>query len=192
MFVFLSLAGCEKGCLSGWARDHGVGGALPRASNEVSLDGTDCSDGLARCVSGRVETSRAAHLPHPCTTPEGRTCACPWGAGSSCDAGCVEERLEVVAPADVAEVQLCRPAAPVVRPVLPGEPRGAGICDAAGVTCVDGRLRACDAPGKPVRVVAACVHGCEPRIGLSSEHGDPATLDGAAAILCARLHAERR
>jgi len=196
LVLALALAGCEKGCLATWFRDHGVGGSGPGGSGgeapRFDLGGTDCSDGLARCVGGRVEISRAAHLPHPCTTREGKACTCPWEPGPTCATGCASEGTEIVASVELATLQLCRPDAPVVRPYLPGDPPVSGVCDAAGFTCIDGVLRACEAATKSIAAAGVCLHGCEPRVGLPSDHGDPTTLDGAAAILCARLHAERR
>jgi hypothetical protein len=189
LLLGLTLAGCDKGCLTDWARDHGaLGTGSPAGTSPApTLEGTDCSDGLARCVGGRVEVSRAAHLTYPCTTPEGRACVCPWDEAARCATGCAEEGREVVAPADVARVQLCRPDAPVIRPVLAGDAVEPAVCDAPAVECRGGILRVCDAAGRPSRAVAVCLHGCESKVGISSDHGDSPTLDGAAAILCARL-----
>ena len=48
-----ALAGCERGCLARRAAER-------TSSPPIDLSGTDCPDGLARCVDGRVEISRLA------------------------------------------------------------------------------------------------------------------------------------
>jgi hypothetical protein len=161
----LALTGCERGCLSTWLSEHGLGdrshapmspAGEPRA---VDLSGIDCSDGLLRCVEGHVEASRAAHLPYPCGAAsqgvEGRQgqserggCACPWELVNTCTAGCAEDGLEVIAAASDgaptsawgwkdSAAQLCRPEEPVARDIVPGDmPVGAGD-RAVGEICSD-------------------------------------------------------
>lgn len=196
--------GCERGCLSARLGDPaGVGGG-PRGSRSGGggdgglspndLGGTDCSDGLARCVEGRVETSLGGHVRHPCAKPgeRGGSCECPWAAAGSCANGCVKDGLEVVASADVARVQLCQPAAgeSVLRTVLATESTTVSICADDAVSCADGLVRTCAVRGQPVRLVAACAVGCA--AGIALEPGDLLTGDGPAMILCRRAHAERR
>ena len=155
------------------------------------LEGTDCSDGLARCVDNRVEVSRLAHLPHPCGgTAEGRgACACPWDFVATCETGCAASGLVAAAGPDVAIRQLCRPDANIVRPSFPGDaaPR---ICAGPGLMCADGAVRVCDQAGRPERVLGICLHGCEP--GIAIDHGEWAIDNGLPLILCRRDHAERR
>lgn len=182
----LGLSACERGCLmrrTAETRD---------AARSFDLGGTDCSDGLARCVAGRVETSLGGHVPSPCTAQRERpgTCECAWAPAATCDAGCVEDGIEVVAAPEVARVQLCAPAEPTVRPLSPGELASVAICADEGASCVDGLVRACAARGQPARLLGACVYGCA--LGIDVEPGDLLTSDGPAGILCRHAHAERR
>lgn len=198
----LGVSACERGCLSTWLADRsgspGIGGEGPRGSRDrdaagrtFDLGGTDCSDGLARCVDGRVETSVAGHVPYPCTAGEkGGACECAWHPEARCEAGCVKEGVEVVATAEIARVQLCAPTEPALRPLLPAESASVSICADESASCADAIVRACAGPGQPARLVGACVSGCAAGIGV--EPGDLLTADGAAAILCRRAHAERR
>ncbi len=182
----LGVAGCERGCARSGLTTPDAGAA--------DLMGTDCSDGLVRCVEDRVEASRLAHLPHPCgSLAEGRgACVCPWDTVARCPAGCAAPGLIAVGDADAGARQLCRPDANVARPVLPGDPvaRSPAICREASVVCRDDVVRICDEAGRPERLVGVCLHGCEAGIGI--DHGETAIDDGVAAILCRRDHAERR
>jgi len=200
--LVVGVCGCERGCLARWLEDRGEAPAgKPRT---LGLEGTDCSDGLLRCVEGRVEASRAAHLPHGCGGGAGGTerrtaCECPWDFVMQCASGCAREGLEAIGVlSDAGAVQLCRPSAPVARPVLPGDPVPTDICTSEGVACVDGIIRACEAPGLPTRAVATCLNGCQSHVGMDGwgdDSGDPGALkdpDGVASILCRRDHAERR
>lgn len=207
----LSTSACERGCLGRWLGERGVGGETPEGSGgaapqgktrTLDLTGTDCSDGLLRCRDGRVEASRAAHLPYPCGA--GRSgerpaaCECPWDAVAACPSGCVRDGLEVIGAPDAGTEQLCRPDFPVARPVLPGDPIPSEICAGEGVACADGIVRVCEAPGQPVRALATCLNGCQPHVGIDIDpgidigHGAPKDPDGLASILCRRRHAERR
>jgi hypothetical protein len=167
----------------------------------VSLAGTDCSDGLVRCVEGRIEASRLAHLPHPCGSPsleEGRRseCVCPWDVVATCEDGCAAEGLVAIADPDAGGRKLCAvdKAAwgAVARPPLPGDPAllEPRICNDVALVCVDGAVRRCDGAGAPEQIVAVCVQGCDP--GIAIDHGDRMIGDGVAQILCRRAHAERR
>lgn len=164
----------------------------------TSLGGTDCSDGLVRCVEGRVEASRLAHLPHPCgSMKEGRNeCVCPWDTVRICASGCAVEGLVAIADPDAGSQQLCRvePAAlgAIVRPPLPGDPAflAPRICNDVRLACIEGAVRSCTGAGSPEQVLAVCLHGCDP--GIAIDHGESVIDDGAAAILCRRAHAERR
>lgn len=190
----IGCAGCEHGCVARWLAERG-GSERSEAPSHVSeaLFGTDCSDGLARCVDGTVEASRAGTVPHPCGAPgveqEG-ACACAWEPVARCPAGCAAEGLEIAASPDAAADQLCRPLTPNARALLPGEAPAPEVCAAEGVACADGLVRVCDGPGLPMRPIAVCLAGCHPGIGIV--HGEPATLDGTVSILCRRDHAERR
>lgn len=159
----------------------------------VDLFGTDCSDGLLRCVDGRVEASRAAWLPDPCGSPgqeKPGACACPWDWIGQCSNGCVADGLEVLATPDAGASQLCRPSAPIARPLLPGEGGQVEICATEGFTCVDQIVRHCERTGQPVRMLGLCLFGC--RHGVAVEHGEAVNPDGLVAILCQRDDAERR
>ncbi len=187
--LLLLVTGCDRGCLSKSdpARGSSSGSAL-------DLTGTDCSDGMVRCKEGRIEASRAAHLPHPCGDPgtvEKRgSCTCPWDVIGHCRTGCAEEGLEVIATRDAGAQKVCRAETQVARPILPGDPFEATICSDEGVSCADGIVRACDEPGRPARAIALCLTGCDP--GIAIDHGDPTNPDGVSMILCRRPHAERR
>ncbi|MDB5221119.1 MAG: hypothetical protein JWO86_9046 [Myxococcaceae bacterium] len=200
----MGLSACERGCLTRWFEDRsaspGAGGEGPRGSAardgapSFELGGTDCSDGLARCTEGRVETSVAGHVPSPCTAPREHpgSCECAWSPAGTCATGCLKDGLEVVAVAEVARVQLCAATPPdlLLRPLSPTELASVPICAGEGVSCVDGVVRACTARGQPAQALGACVHGCAAGIGV--EPGDLLTGDGPAAILCRHAHAERR
>jgi len=198
----MGLSACERGCLMRWFEDRsaspGLGTEAPRGSvtrdgaPSFELGGTDCSDGLARCVGGRVETSVAGHVPYPCTAPRERpgSCECAWSPVATCQIGCVKDGIEVVAAAEVARDQLCASPDATLRPLLPSELANVVICSEDGSSCVDDVVRACTARGQPARLLGACAHGCATGIGV--EPGDLLTGDGPAAILCRRAHAERR
>ncbi len=217
VIVAIASFGCDRGCggsTKSGSASPAPGGASPPGSSAFDLGGTDCSDGLARCVDGRVEVSIAAHLPHPCGSGlKGEhaaatgACACPWRAAGSCatpasaeggtssrsdQARCAKDGVEVVATADVAMTQLCAPpiGAPVVRELLVTERMTASICADEGVRCEGGIVSVCTDRGQPARLIAACVEGCATGIGV--DHGEDLTADGSIAILCRRAHAERR
>jgi hypothetical protein len=209
--------GCERGCLATWLADHGAGGSAPDGSAAqdrrragLDLSGTDCPVGLARCVAGRVEVSRGGFIPYPCAPPPGASgpekraaCECGWDQAGSCATGCAADGFEVVADAETARAQLCRPELPVARPFGPADPPLPGVCADEGIACVDGVVRLCEGAGKPLRPLALCAQGCAVTVGVpegsvSATHTDtggagPArTGDGVAEILCRRAHAERR
>src|SRR5262245_26075924 len=106
LVLTFTLMACERGCLTRRAGERGGGGRAPEGSGQSTPDGrgwdlggVDCSDGLLRCVEGRIEASRLAHLPYPCksTNPERADCTCPWAATEHrCPLGCLEDGLEVV------------------------------------------------------------------------------------------------
>ncbi len=194
----LALAGCERGCLTTWLEEQGIGaraGGARAAADDAGpfvLGGTDCSDGLARCTNGRVEVSRAAHLPYPCggATERSGACVCPWEAVGGCESGCASDGLEIVAPPDVAREQLCNAADLVLRPLLPSERSVVSICAEEGFSCREGIVQLCARTGQPAQRIAGCVEGCAHDVQV--DHGDRVTPDGAATILCRRAHAERR
>jgi hypothetical protein len=201
----LGTSGCEKGCLTRWMGEHGIGGNAPEGSGAdtpkraLDLSGTDCSDGLLRCVGGRVEASRAAHLTCELGKKGEQSCVCPWDLFARCSAGCASEDLEVIgAPTDAGAAQLCRPEVPVARPVVPTDAVPIDICANEGVACVDGIVRFCEARGQPARPIAACLNGCQSHVGIDLSQADVVGAgalvnpDGVASILCRRDHAERR
>ena len=206
--LVFAVSGCERGCLGRWLEEHGIGGAAPESPGggapqgkrrSLDLSGTDCSDGLLRCRDGRVEASRAAHLPHPCGSrkpaEQGSACDCPWDFVATCPSGCAIEGLDVFGGGganDGGAAQLCRPDVPVARPFFPGDPVPNEICASEHVACVDGIVRTCERPGQPVRPLAICLFGCQPHVGVDIEPGEPVNLDGLASILCQRDQAERR
>jgi len=189
-FLAVTLGGCERGCLARRLAD--VGGVSPAASGGAALTGTDCSGGLLRCVDGRVEASRTAHLPHPCGgIGEGKSCTCPWDVVGHC--ACALDGLEAAStPTDAGIAQLCRPRESVARPVLPTDGLDVDVCTTDGVGCVAGVVRACET-GRPARALAVCLRGCQTVVGVESPtDGEAVDLDGVVAILCRRDDAERR
>lgn len=187
--ALVSFVGCERGCLSSWLVERGVGtGGGGAPSDVLGLEGTDCSGGLARCEDGVVMASRTARVPASCAegiAPEDReqACACPWEVALRCETGCaVPGLVAAVSVSDAA--QLCRPRSPVLRDIAPGDPTSAAICAEPGLDCVDGVVRACEAAGRPARLLGACIHGCAVRVAV--DPGDWAIADGAAVILCRR------
>jgi hypothetical protein len=223
LFVLPLLLGCERGCLSRWLAERGMGPPPPTTSRSgpppgIDLGGSDCSDGLLRCVEGRVEASRTAHLPSECggakPGPQGespRACVCPFDVIGSCASGCAAEGLEVVgAPTEAGVAQLCQADAPVARPLTPGEVADSApaICAAEGVACVDGIVRICDHAGQSARPIAKCFGACQTAVAIDdatvlTTHGsfgaanppDPGAArnpDGFVSILCMHGHAERR
>lgn len=199
--LLLGTAGCERGCLSAWLADQGVGrspGAegLPADAGGLSAfaGGTDCSGGLARCQDGWVEVSRDAHVSASCgqrADPESaeRACECPWERVGRCEAGCVAADLVAAVSEEEALTQLCRPTREVVRPPGSGEAPTGEICASVGIDCIGGVVRACDGIGRPVRPLVVCSHGCAARISV--DPGDTKITDGAAVILCRRAISER-
>lgn len=198
LLLVVACAGCQRGCLATWlAEQRGERGASSTGSSP--LEGTDCSDGLVRCIDGHVEASVLAHVPFPCTSgPEGsKACSCPWRVLAECRAGCAEEGLELVARSDVDAgalgEALCRPLAPVARAVLPADGVTPGVCPGRSLRCTDGVVRSCEAAGTPERPVAWCLHGCEARLSIDlDDTGGSTNLDGRVPILCRRPDAERR
>lgn len=192
--VALGSVGCERGCLGRWLAERGAA-ERPGAPSHVgeALFGTDCSGGLVRCVGGRVEASLAGAVAHPCGPRAAETkhrCECAWELVGACPAGCAYEGLEVAASPDAGVEQLCGSLSPSARAPLPGEAPASGICADARVACVDGAVHACDGAGSPVRLVAVCLGGCHPDIGVI--HGGAADLDGAVSVLCRRTHVDAR
>jgi len=206
--------GCEKGCLSAWLGDRGVGGMAPEGTGRktpstplpsMDLSGTDCSDGLLRCSGGgRIEASRAAHLPASCASAQSKEkpigCTCPWDEIGRCTTGCVVEDEEVIATSiDAGATQVCRPDAPVARPILATDEGAGEICATAdGYACVNDIVRVCDHVGAPVRRLGKCLFGCQLGVSLPADdeplggHGESKNPDGPLSILCRRNHAERR
>jgi hypothetical protein len=199
LFVLpLLLSGCEKGCdrgwLARWIRDRGSPEKF--ATPMTMMNGSDCPDGLARCVGGAVEVSHVARVPRPCPAsrrPE--ECQCPWEAIDNCPRGCIEDGTEVIAPPDRAAARLCAPdpADPPVR-VAVGALPPPGACEGAredGYRCVGSLVVVCGVreagagdEAVRARVLAACVRGCfREGEALGEEEADP---EGAARILCAR------
>lgn len=195
----VALGGCERGCLSNWLSERGVGGKTPettgRGTPSSALQGFDCSDGLLRCIDGQVEASRATHIPDSCAKGaagerRATTCTCPWESVGACPSGCVENGLEVVAWPDAGFPQLCLPNHAVARPLLPAETESTEICATEGVTCVNETVRLCEHIGRPARLVGKCLNGCQAHIEI--EPGETMDLHGVLSILCRRDDAERQ
>jgi hypothetical protein len=171
-----ALPACERGCLKSCLEERG---ATADAMSPMPLHAVDCSDGLARCVEGRIETSRAFSYPSPCS---GAQCACPWDRVSTCPRGCVVDDVEVAMTPARAVVQLCAPDPAIVfsRPA----PADAGVvvrCDGERFHCSGGIVVACARAPEPV---AVCDRGCaDDGAALDDE---TVTLSAAIAILCAR------
>jgi hypothetical protein len=187
----VGLPACERGCLASWLHERGIGGKPPEGPGRetppgngrtMDLSGTDCSDGLLRCVAGHVEASRPAHI----TTGE-----CPWDDVMACP--CASDGLTVLGSPDGGAPQLCRPDHPVARPILPGDPVAMGVCPDEHIGCREGVIEVCDRSGASARSVAFCLSGCAVTVALDdSPGGAPGTLDGLVPILCRHQHAERR
>ena len=200
--LVLGLGGCERGCLATWLTEHGAG--KPSASppkGALPLNGVDCPDGLARCVGGVVEVSRASHYTLPCTDPQAG-CTCPWDSLGPCALGCAADGVEVVAAPERALAQLCAtdPANPVARPIAEAA-MPPGACEDVGATtasrptaggpstpeertyrCLASVVVTCSSFGGG-KAVAACAHGCfHDGDTLDEEEADP---ESAARILCA-------
>ena len=210
----LAFTGCERGCLATWLAEHGVGGADPggppsrtpvaggarpngstghsRSATAPDLGGTDCSDGLARCVGGHIEVSVGGHIPAHCTTPSELpgACSCAWRAVKTCARACLRDDLEVIATEDVASSQLCASDDVLLRPPTPAESASTSICAEENVSCEEGAIRTCTHRGQPSLLLGVCLHGCA--TGIAVEPADLLRPDGAAAILCQRDRAERR
>ena len=202
------LPACERGCAAReritearWGAAPGAGGVGPSGSSSAGLDlgGTDCSDGLARCVAGAVEVSRLAHLPSRCVpagaSPEraAPSCSCPWDPAGGCRHGCAIEGIVIAASPLAARVQLCKPGPDELasRPALAEELRRVEVCAEEGVRCRDGIVQRCERAGAPSHVLGACAFGCASEVdGL--EAGESLPTDGLVAILCRRQTAERR
>jgi hypothetical protein len=160
----------------------------------MPLGGSDCSDGLARCVGGAVEVSRRAHVPDPCV---GRPteCACPWDVVASCPHGCVADDL-ILDLSDIESItQLCAlEEGEAVARVTAMEEKGSAplttpecAADDGDHVCVGGRVVRCafdsitEAPR--MRAVATCLRGCAKEGGRIGDEADDAQ---AQALLCAR------
>jgi hypothetical protein len=206
-----SLSGCKRGALMDWLRERNAlpGGPAVRdrtATLEGVLHGTDCPDGLARCVAGAVEVSHVARVPNPCpqATIHPEECQCPWEAIETCPKGCSAEGTVVVTPPSQAAPRLCAPdpSNPPARPAPAAIPPAGACTDTPPgtyrcvgslvVSCADATAATPTTPADPrappiPRVIAACIRGCadESQGGdfLDEEEADP---EAAARILCAR------
>ena len=181
----LTLAGCQRGCLSGWFETSGLFGA-PAADKggAFSLASVDCPGGMARCVGGVVEMSRAATLGPDCQGAPGG-CACPWTTVGSCEGPCAVDELELALEAAVAHRQLCAPpsgeavALPLLTP--PASPLSSCQEDATA-ECRDGTVYRCG-EGAPPQPELRCLRGCVAE-GLALDTLVPP--GSAAAVLCLR------
>jgi hypothetical protein len=192
LLLLLAVAGsgCKRGALAEWLGRNGAAAASSATPVQL-LQGTDCPDGLARCVGGSVEVSRVKRVPRPCpATFKPEDCVCPWEEIEACTLGCAAEGAEVVVDPARAVAQLCAPdpAHPVARPA-PGAVAPRGVCDAAGYRCVASLVVVCaDSAsgdgGLDAHVVGACIHGCFQEGELLGE--EEAELGAATRILCAR------
>ncbi len=175
--LFLALAGfssgCERGCLRGKVeqaidRKHGIAAPLAQV---------DCPDGLARCVEGVVQSSRAYSYSVPCSaSPE--ACTCPWSEVTACARGCAAESVVLPVPAAVAADQLCAPAGAVALPAAPPllapttpppptssssaaipwtAPSDPSTCEGERFRCTGGRIVGCEPAAHDL---ARCLFGC--------------------------------
>ena len=156
-------------------------------SGGLTLNGIDCSDGLARCTGGMVEVSRAYHYPDPCHGPEER-CRCPWERIDECAQGCAADGVEQVMPGELAAKQLCAlPAGQstegIARPLtVDAGPPPLGTCDSeAGYRCVGSVVVAC---GPSPQRLATCIRGCAREGEALDDEG--VGVAGVLAILCNR------
>lgn len=146
----------------------------------MDLLGVDCPPGMARCVGGVVEASRAHHYPLRCRgAPE--QCACPWDRLGDCPHGCAVDGVEIEAPAASALTQLCAPSS--VEPEASPLTTVVSACDAQ-YTCVSSTVIRCGPPAVPL---ARCTRGCA-REGQSIDESGGANIveSGVVALLCAR------
>ena len=183
MAALLSLAGCERGWLMNWLTAHGVGEdrQSPSQPGSLRLREVDCPAGLARCVEGAIQVSRAFRHPEPCKGVA-EECACPWQLVGRCAGGCVADGVSLPLAAERAERQLCA-LVPTDPPVAEPPPLGSSppvSCSDEPYRCVGSWVLACPAR----RVVAKCTRGC-------AEEGetldDPSVDDPAAVyLLCSR------
>lgn len=189
----LLLTGCERGCLSTWLSEHGAGGPPPpeKGGAPPTLEGTDCADGLLRCVDGHVEASKLAHLPSRCVAE--RSCSCPWEIVATCP--CAYDGLEVAAsPGDAGVAQLCRPRGSIARPVGPADAVETLVCGGESTTCTpSGVVVQCTGAGNASHALGVCLFGCQTAVTVeNATAGEPANLDGLLSILCRRADAERQ
>jgi hypothetical protein len=172
LLLALSLAGCQRGCLrekveQAIDRKHGIAAPLAQV---------DCPDGLARCVEGVVQSSRAYSYSVPCSSsPE--ACTCPWTEVTACARGCAAESVVLPVPAAVAADQLCAPGGAVAVPATPPllapttrpspasssapipwtAPNDPSTCEGERFRCTGGRVVGCE----PVaHDIARCLLGC--------------------------------
>jgi hypothetical protein len=188
----LASAGCKRGALMEWLRQKEAAPSIasPKtATLDAILHGTDCPDGLARCLGGTVEVSRVARIPNPCpqAAEHPAECACPWDAIGTCPRGCASEGTEVVSAPEEANGRLCAPDPmnPSFRPA-PAAMAPPATCDDIPpdtVRCVASLVIVCrGADTLRPSVVAACVRGCVHE-GESLGEGEAVSL--APQILCA-------
>jgi hypothetical protein len=209
-FLLLALvapvaSGCKRGRIAEWLQGKRANPVAP-STEEMPLHAIDCPDGLARCVGGTIEVSKAARLVQPCAGgPESKQCVCPWDAVDSCARGCASEGTEIVASRERASSRLCAPdpANPVARPAV-GAAAPPSACagsdpDAPEFRCVQSLVVACGQPAvvpgvtagpsqgqapTPVPVIAACLRGCAEDGEILPAEGTGA--ENATRILCAR------
>lgn len=182
LLLALLTTGCERGCLSSWLAERGVGPAPTGATTwapQLPLSGVDCPEGLARCSSGIVSVSRAFHYSEPCKGPP-EQCQCPWERLTDCPRGCAADGVEIDVPRHRAAAQLCAPAPDEIFARSPSLDAKLALCEATYM-CTGGTVRAC---GPPPAAVATCTKGCAVDGQELEEEG--VTASAATALLCAR------
>jgi hypothetical protein len=178
--LLLVFVGCERGCLSNWLAERGLGhpAAGASAKGPTDLRGIDCSDGLARCQDGVVEVSIAYHYPDPCSGPAEK-CRCPWERLGDCPGACAADGVELVVERERALRQLCaaRPDEDFAR--RSGDAAAVVPCEAT-FACHGSTVIAC---GPPPAAVATCARGCAHEGDALEEEVDTVA---ASALLCSR------
>jgi hypothetical protein len=187
--ALLSVAGCERGSLARWLISIGVGAdhGSPTEPGSVRLHEVDCPAGLARCVGGIVQMSRAFRHPEPCKgSPE--ACACPWQIEGRCSGGCVADDIAIPFTRVQALAQLCTPGAgdPTVGGPPPLGTPPPMVCGDERYRCSGSTVVSCDASraASQGRIVAFCTRGCvEEGTALDDESLTDAT---AVLLFCSR------
>lgn len=176
--------GCQRGCLSSWLGERGVGPAASSSPRALPMGGYDCPDGLVRCHAGVAQASKLGAVSGDCSpTPERpHACDCPFEDVATCAHGCVVEDVTAMGQAKDA-TRTCA-LGPLVSPSLavtgPTPPGVKCEGEAARYHCEQGVVFACSTGG--AEPVARCDQGCFAQ-GEELEDDD-VDIRAAAALLC--------